>query len=76
MIDTNYNIIIREHIMENNKIIIALLVIIIVILAGMILSMTNFMNTDATVEVNNDTTVEETTSDPVVPDTISVELPE
>ncbi|MBQ2666091.1 hypothetical protein [Methanobrevibacter sp.] len=62
--------------MENNKIIIALLVIIIVILAGMILSMTNFMNTDATVEVNNDTTVEETTSDPVVPDTISVELPE
>lgn len=51
-----------------------LLVIIIVLLAGMIVLMTNFSNTDATAD--NGATVDETTSNSVTPDTIKVELPE
>ena len=64
--------------MENNnkKIIIALLVIIIVLLAGILLMVSNYTKTDATVEITNSTTVDETTSNSVPPDTITVELPQ
>ena len=63
--------------MEKNKIIvIALLVVIIVLLAGIIVSMPILKKTDAKVETNNATTANETTSAPVTPDTITVELPE
>ena len=61
--------------MDNNKlIIIALLVIIIVLLAGLLIVMPNFTKTDADVKTD-DSTVDETTSKSVTPDTIKVKLP-
>lgn len=61
--------------MDNNKlIIIALVVIIIVLLAGLLVLMPTFTNPDAA--KTDDSTAGETTSNPVTPDTIKVELPE
>jgi hypothetical protein len=62
--------------MDNKMIIMALLVIIIVLLAGILVMMPNMNNQDSKVETNNATIVNETTSAPVPPDTITVELPE
>lgn len=61
--------------MENKNIIIILLVIIIVLLAGILVLMPNFTKTGTTVETDN-ATVDKTTSNSVVPDTIKVELPD
>lgn len=62
--------------MDNNKlIIVALLVIIIALLVGIMMTMPNFTKTDESVEVANNTTVNETASDSATPDTIRVELP-
>ena len=61
---------------KNKLIIIALLVIIIVLLAGILVMVSNSTNTDTTVEITNNTTVDETASNSVAPDTITVELPE
>ena len=62
--------------MKNNEIvIIGLLLIIIVLLAGILVLAPNMNKQDATVEITNDTTADEE-SDPVTPDTITVELPE
>ena len=62
--------------MKNNEIvIIGLLLIIIVLLAGILVLAPNMNKHDATVEITNDTTADEE-SDPVTPDTITVELPE
>ena len=61
---------------KNHKIIIALLVVIIVLLIGLIVSMQNSTNSDVEVETNDNTTViNETTSEPEIPDSITVELP-
>ena len=61
--------------MDNNKlIIIALLVIIIALLAGLLVMLPNFTKTDANVKTD-DGAADETTSNSVTPDTISVELP-
>ena len=65
--------------MENNNkiIIIILLVIIVVLLAGMVVLMSNSTKTDATVETTNNTAaIDETTSNSVTPDTITIELSE
>ena len=60
---------------KNHKIIIALLVIIIVFLIGLIVSMQNFTNSDA--ETNdNAAVINEITTEPEIPDSITVELPE
>ena len=56
--------------------IIVLLVVIIALLAGILLSMPNFTKTDANVEANTTSEVNETASSSDVPDTITVELPE
>ena len=66
-----------ESMEKNHKIIIALLVVIIVLLIGLIVSMQNFSNSnDVEVETNDTTTViNETTSEPEMPDSITVELP-
>lgn len=62
--------------MENNRIvIIGLLVIIIVLLAGIIVLMPNMNKQDAIVETTNNVSVDEENNS-VVPDTITVELPE
>ena len=62
--------------MEKNRIIIVLLVIIIVLLAAILLMIPNMNNQNSKVETNTTTIVNETTSAPVTPDTITVELPE
>ena len=63
--------------MENKNItIIVLLLIIIVLLVGILAYMPNFTKTDNIETINNDNQVNETTNDPVTPDTVSIELPE
>ena len=62
--------------MEKNEIvIIGLLVIIIVLLAGILVLVPGMNKQDASVEITNNTTVNEA-SNSVTPDTITVELPE
>ena len=61
---------------KNNYIIIALLVIIFVLLIGIIAYMPGLTKTDAEVETNNGTAINETASNSNTPDSITVELPE
>ena len=63
--------------MENkNIIIITLLLIIIVLLIGILVYMPNLTKTDDIGTINNDNQVNETTNDPITPDTVNIELPE
>ncbi|MBR6992559.1 hypothetical protein [Methanobrevibacter sp.] len=61
---------------KNNIIIIALIALIIVLSIGIIVSMQNFAKTDANVETNEGTSINETTSNSVAPDSITLELSE
>lgn len=61
---------------KNNIIIIALIVLIIALSIGIIVSMQNFTKTDANVETNEGTSINETTSNSEVPDSITLELSE
>ncbi|MBR3113057.1 MAG: hypothetical protein IKH29_05015 [Methanobrevibacter sp.] len=61
---------------KNNIIIIALIVLIIALSIGIFASMQNFTKTDANVETNEITSINQTASSSEVPDSITLELSE